>query len=413
VSAGNLRESAGKNYPDDNYLASIQDPAQGWNVLTLGAYTDKIWIEDKKLEGWTPVAPKGRLSPSSTTSLAWNKQEWPIKPEIVLEGGNYAKDPSGDVSNVDDLAILTTQLSKTGGPLGTARDTSASTAQAARMAAIIQAEYPDFWPETIRGLLVHTTSWTPEMEQEFPEIENGKVPKERLRCYGWGVPNLERALHCGKHIATMVIQDALQPFCLRDGKIKANQMNIHTLPFPKDVLLGMEHEEVRMRVTLSYFVEPSPGGMGWKANQRYASHGLRFDVKRPTESLKQFQKHLSQEFWDRSKEDSNKKVRPGKRDKDERQWLIGTFGKTRGSILSDWWTGTASELAESEYIGVFPITGWWRERPSQQCYDKQARYSLIVTIQTKSTEVELYNYVEQEIKIMQKIKMPTVIERGM
>ena len=84
-------------------------------------------------------------------------------------------------------------------------------------------------------------------------------------------------------------------------------MNIHTLPFPKDVLLGIGDEEVRMRVTLSYFVKPSPGRKGWKANHRYASHGLRFDVKRPTESLEQFKKHLSRQFWDQSTEDADKK----------------------------------------------------------------------------------------------------------
>lgn len=406
VSAGNLKENPGKNYPDDNHLASIQDPAQSWNVLAVGAHTGKVWVEDKKLKDWTPVAPKGRLSPASTTSLAWDQQEWPIKPEIVLEGGNYAKDTTGDVSDVDDLAILTTQLSLTGHSLGTTRDTSASVAQAARMAAIIQAEYPDYWPETIRGLLVHTAKWTKEMKQEFArKTKTHKVPKERLRCYGWGVPNLDKALRCGKHIATMVIQDALQPLCKRNGKIKTNQMNIHTLPFPKDVLSGLGGEEVLMRVTLSYFIEPSPGRKGWKANHRYASHGLRFDVKRPTDSLGQFKQYLSRVFWDQSTEDAKKKVRPAKRDKNERNWIIGEFGKIKGSIHSDWWVGTASQLAESEYIGVYPITGWWRERPSQQCYNKQARYSLIVTIQTKSNEVELYNYVEQEIII----KTPSLV----
>jgi len=36
-----------------------------------------------------------------------------------------------------------------------------------------------------------------------------------------------------------------------------------------------------MRITLSYFVEPSPGEVGWKDRYRYASHGLRFELNGP------------------------------------------------------------------------------------------------------------------------------------
>ncbi len=36
VSAGNLPENAGENYPDENHLLSIEDPAQAWNVVTVG-----------------------------------------------------------------------------------------------------------------------------------------------------------------------------------------------------------------------------------------------------------------------------------------------------------------------------------------------------------------------------------------
>ena len=38
-----------------------------------------------------------------------------------------------------------------------------------------------------------------------------------------------------------------------------------------------------MRVTLSYFIEPNPSQRG-NSRYRYQSHGLRFDVKRPTET---------------------------------------------------------------------------------------------------------------------------------
>lgn len=71
-------------------------------------------------------------------------------------------------------------------------------------------------------------------------------------------------------------------------------MHVHELPWPQQVLEDLGEEIVRMQATLSYFVEPSPGRRGWTRRHRYASHGLRFDVKRPTETLDQFLQRLSE-----------------------------------------------------------------------------------------------------------------------
>jgi hypothetical protein len=43
-----------------------------------------------------------------------------------------------------------------------------------------------------------------------------------------------------------------------------------------------------MRITLSYFIEPGPGEIGWKNKCRYPSHGLRFHLNSPGESKDEF-----------------------------------------------------------------------------------------------------------------------------
>ncbi|HEV3163656.1 MAG TPA: S8 family peptidase, partial [Isosphaeraceae bacterium] len=275
VSAGNFRdELTTVGYPLSNHEASVQDPAQAWNVVTVGAYTQKVMIEDQALDGWSPLAPKGRLCPTSTTSCGWEKENrhWPVKPDIVMEGGNYAYDADGYVSAVDDLSLLTTVLSPDGALLSTMRDTSAATALAARFAAMLQAKYPVLWPESIRGLLVHSAHWTKEMRDEYPD----NLRHDRLRCYGYGVPNFARARRCATNRATMIIQDALQPFRWdEEGKeVKTKEMHVHSLPWPVEMLQDLGGLELRMRVTLSYFIEPSPGRRGWNVKHRYQSHGL-------------------------------------------------------------------------------------------------------------------------------------------
>ena len=124
----------------------IEDPAQAWNALTIGAYTNLVDVgaEGTPHEGWTAVAEPGDLSPLSRTGVVFQRQ-WPIKPDILLEGGNAAMSPNGsDVDTPESMQILTTSANPAAKLLTTINATSAATAQAAHMAATIAAEYP--WP---------------------------------------------------------------------------------------------------------------------------------------------------------------------------------------------------------------------------------------------------------------------------
>ena len=211
-------------------------------------------------DDWQPIAKPGRLSPASATSLVWADKTWPLKPDFVMEGGNNAIDPAtGHADNVDDLMLLTTRVSPDGALLTTTGDTSAATALAARYAAIIWAYYPNLWPETVRGLLIHSARWTPQMLDEFRKAQR----HYRLRCYGYGVPDLQRAFA----VCTTRPLSSSKERCNRTRaltrKSRRKDMHMHRLPWPRQVLEDLGEIEVRMRVTLSYFIEPSPGRRGW------------------------------------------------------------------------------------------------------------------------------------------------------
>ena len=156
-------------------------------------------------------------------------------------------------------------------------------------------------------------------------------------------------------------------------------MHLHRLPWPTQVLEDVGEVNVKMRVTLSYFIEPSPGGRGWERKFRYQSHGLRFDVKRPLETDADFPKRIG-----KAAREEDEKVAQGK---DDREWQIGSQLRHKGSIHSDTWTGTAAELARCGVLAVYPVRGWWSERKHLGCWNRQARYALIVTIETPETDV--------------------------
>ncbi len=327
ISAGNMREEICEKefvYHDWNITrGGVEDPGQAWNALTIGAFTEKIEIRHKSLEGYDPVAESGGISPTSRTSLAWPEKRqsgWPIKPDLVMEGGNYARKDGAPIS-CDDLSLLTTFI-RPGRLLTTMCDTSPATALAARMAALIWSHHPKLWPETVRALLIHSARWTEAMRERMPGGSKTAILK-RLRCYGYGVPNLQRALHSAKNAVTMIYEGELQPFRLENSEVRTNHMNVHELPWPIDVLEDLGEEQVTMGVTLSYFIEPSPGNVGWGINHRYASHGLRFDVIRPTEGIEGFKKRISRAFWD------GPNIRPTNAT-DTRGWIVGEDARSFG-----------------------------------------------------------------------------------
>ena len=263
----------------------MHDPAQAWNALTVGAFTELVRITGPDTGDYAPIAPRGGLSPFSTTSLIWEKY-WPLKPDVVLEGGNAAKDLLSAV-RMDSLSLLTTHHRAAERIFTTTNATSAAMALAARLAARILVVYPTLWPETVRALIVHSAEWTEAMRRaSLPTTGTAtKAHYRRLvqRC-GFGVPDLDRALWSVDNSLTMMIEERLHPF-EREGSKQPTlrDMHLHNLPWPREALEGLGETQVEMRVTLSYFIEPNPSRRGVRSRYRYESHGLRFDVRRPHE----------------------------------------------------------------------------------------------------------------------------------
>lgn len=405
ISGGNSLHAIGVNeaaqhYPDIQVTESVHDPAQSWNALTAGAMTDFVDLVDPVLVGYRPVAEAQTLSPFSTTSSTWEENKWPIKPELVLEGGNLAIDDTGFATECDDLSILsTTYQPDSQGYFHPFSMTSAATAQLARMAGTIRAEYPSYWEETIRALLVHSADWPEPLKRQFISGETKGEYKRLLSICGYGVPNLDRALYSARNTLTLISQAELQPYDKKSGGgMRTRDMHFYDLPWPKEVLQALPDDvQVKMKVTLSYFIEPGPGEVGWKDRYRYASHALRFDINNPGESKDEFVKRINKAAREEDEQVSNTQSA-------YHHWLLGSNARDRGSLHSDTWIGTSADLATSNFISVMPKIGWWRERSHLGYWNRKTRYSLIVSIETENTEVDVYT------PIVTKLKLPIPIE---
>lgn len=402
ISAGNNRDlSPHVDHWEQQHLAEIEDPAQSWNALTVGAYTEKTTNDDPTLDGWSPFARAGDVAPASRSSVNWRwRKHAPYKPDLVAEGGNRLLSPDRtEVSSEDVVSLLTTSGRTMGQLFEVSADTSAACALVSGHAAVLMSEYPEYWPETVRGLLVHSADWTEFMWQRFGLLlsqHSNKVAKQTmLRSVGYGVPNLERALYSANHALTLIAQDHLQPFAKgadssESADPKLNEMQLYQLPWPNEALWQLPPEtEVKLRVTLSYFIEPNPGRRGYRQRFSYQSHGLRFEVLRPGQSTENFRAFInglaSTEDYEGPEGDAD-------------GWHLGPQLCTRGSLHADVWTGSAAALADMHTIAVFPVGGWWKYRAAQDRWQNSVRYSLIVSIDVPDETVDIYSVVQNLIQ---------------
>lgn len=382
VSAGNV-DCFVVDHLNESDTSPVQDPAQSWNALTIGAHTDIVDVPaDPAYAGWNAVAAGGELSPHSRTSLLFGLSPWPVKPDIVMEGGNVLNDgnslfePSHPALSVRTTGHVNDQA------LSSANATSAATAQASRLAALVMATYPEYWPETVRALLVHAAEWTLVMRQSLDAAGRLGLKQKQLmlRRYGWGTPSEEGVLYSSDQAVTLVVQDEFVPFEGDDFKVPV--FRLHELPWPREVLEGLGGTRVDLRVTLSYFIEPTASRRGWRQRYKYPSHSLRFELQDPLESEERFVRRVNR---DAGAEDGG-----GRRAPSQVRWLVGANQRNLGSLHQDVWETSGVELAQSGRLAVYPVGGWWKYSKARDRVNRAVRYALVLSLRTPESGIDLY-----------------------
>lgn len=360
------------NYPQQNLASRLDDPAQAANALTVGGYTVRMTVPPPHT-AYAPVAPSGALSPHSRCGLPVRPEA--IKPDVVFEAGNVAFD--GAVGDAALLGTVTTHHEFQSRLLDSMFGTSEAVGHSAWFVAQLLRAIDGVTPQTIRGLVVHSAGWTPAMTQQFPNVD------ERLAAFGLGVPDLGYASGCLANRATILIEDQLANADI--ARVRRQQPNgryrdvnevrryakIFRVPLPDDLLLETPDSAVRLRVTLSYFAEPNTI-RGW--TQRGLD--LRWDMQGPQESEAQFLQRI------------NRLARGEQRREDRTSsfdWDLGLRRRSRGTVQSDRWRGTAAYLAGDKLIAVYPALGWWDRR--DQFRQAAMPFSLLVSVEAEGIEI--------------------------
>ncbi len=391
ISVGNIPMQNGgvNNYLSfcDHQDGEIFPPAQAWNAIAVGAMTDKNGVGGPTF-GAT-FASVGDLSPSSRTA-SW-AATWPIKPDIVMEGGNWYNDGNSFYPNSHaDLMLTTTSRNYPARSFTEFADTSAATALAANELAILRDAHPNLWPETIRALYVGSARWTDQMWSQVPIA--GRMKKTALealfRRYGYGKPDLDRALASASNAVTLIVQDEIRPYENVQTGRRMNEMRLIELPWPIEVLRELGNTPVTLRIALSTFIAPNPSETARGKKLRYASHGLRFKLKGENENIDEFERRVGRAS---TEEDARPVEGP-----DRAEWDFGTNRRDVGSLHIDSLTIKASDLARRGCIAVHPVGGWWKDSKRVDPAECIARYGLVVEIDSPSED--LYTSIAQKIR---------------
>lgn len=391
ISSGNVNTGMHGDYSSLNDTTSIHDPGQSYNALTIGTYTRMDRFNPTETPGWRVLAPNGGMSPSNSTSLLWESQ-WPNKPDLVLEGGNMITNGT-DVAHSPNLQLVSTSKRHLHQQLQFFGDTSGAAALASRMAAELSSAYPNFWPETVRAFMVHSAEYTDQMlGGKTAGTLTAAEKRSLLRRFGYGVPNLSRALNSASNSLHLVMERTIQPYQqIGAANPKYNEYHLFQLPWPAEVLrTALADKNVQLKITLSYYIEPNPGERRYANNFQYHSHSLDFMLIKPAEGLDAFKLRLSKA----SEEDDQEGVikRTGE------VWSFKT-ARSRGSVKKDYVTTSGADLSTRHVMAVYPKNGWYKTRKKLGLANKQVRYSLVVSIETEETEINIYNPVIELIAI--------------
>ena len=393
VSAGNTNQN---QFGNNDYLAvcdlpdnEVESPAHAWNAVCIGAYTEKSMLPAGEVG--LPLAPIGDLAPSSRTA-SWSSH-WPLKPDVVFEGGNWLVDGAPPPMKHPALSLLTTDHQYPQRAFTTTGETSGATALAARAVTEIWSDYPDLWPETIRALFVSSARWTPQMRGHLPANPAKGDYAPLFKRYGYGVPDLDRARRSASNALTLIVQDTIRPYRKAEkpsAQHVHNEMKVFQLPWPVEELRKLVQSPVKLRVALSTFIDPNPSEPARGSKFRYASHNLRFKLNRPNENqvafLARISKAAQQPDGPAIEEDDN--------------WTFGRNRRDVGSLHIDELVCPASDLARRNLIAVHPVAGWWKTKTVPDPQDLIARFSLIVEIDAGESNAELYAEVQAAIEIL-------------
>src|SRR5215472_720822 len=349
----------------------LRNPAQAINALTVGSYVPLAAapFHNAKALGYRQVSPTGSPSPFTRTGPGFLGE---IKPEVVEEGGNwYLADGNRliDRPQYTDVAVANSGFAAEGHMIKFVTGTSFAAARTSNLAGLIQRAIPNASPDLVRALIINSADWPGRLNS----ID------DTVRLWGYGVPQLERALDAQGPRSLIIIED----------EIEIGHAQFFKIPFPHDLFEDNPEIMVRVSVTLSYRAPVR------KTNRKYRGTVLEWRFSKRDESLAQFAGRCetipAAEVLEEEIEEEPE-LAPG-----DWNWTIRTRRRTRGTAQKDWFEAAADQFPDELYFALIGRRGWL-SRAQQQAGFRQ-RYAVAISLEVIGAAIPIHERIEALVRV--------------
>jgi Subtilase family len=402
VSAGNTRlfsSGEGERYITDypKYIldseSRIIDPATSAIAITVGSLSLGRGSMNNPDDAQVNSVAKIRGYPSPFTRTGFGVDGM-IKPDVVAYGGDFVVEGNrimGD-SNAA-VSVVTLNLFSPGKSLFTiVKGTSFAAPYISNLAAQLFDKYPKASSNLIRALIANSASLPPEIPNEFqigskmPDRDKTAQMAKQLSVYGYGQPNLERAMYSMENDVVLVCD-----------RVDMEIGNFHVYEIP---ILPPEFLKTKGERTLSITMAFDPPTRHTRGDS-YLGVTMGFSlfkgvdvadiVNSFVDAKKAKENRLDDDFQELSIDSLKKKcgstcqveLKPGSSIRKK-----GTL--QRGQIvISD----QATKFDRPLYLVVSSNRKWARQEDI-----KLQRYSLVVSLTHTNEEVKVYHQIQAKIQ---------------
>jgi hypothetical protein len=381
ISAGNLKRSSGvagntgisehlnsgKNYPE--YLnideSKIANPGVSYFALTVGSIAAKDF-EDADTKA---MAGQNKVSPFSRVGLGmWGC----IKPDVVEFGGDLLKNKlSNDLTTQDEtLPELVNSTLYGAKAVGYDFGTSFSAPKVSHIASRLQSEHPHESSLMYRALIVQSA--------RLPDHCFSNPTLNDFRYYGYGFPNVDRALNNAPSRITFI----------QDGKVFPKTADIYRIKVPEELRGEGKEFRILTEITLSFTARTR---LTRKGSHSYLANWLEWQASKHNESFRSF-RNRTIEFLE-----TGEAPAPLDEGADVIKWVLrenpawseNGINRNNSTLQKSWTVIEPQQFSDEFSIAIIGHLGW--DKNLMNGID----YALCVSFEAIGSEINIYEVMAQ------------------
>jgi len=355
-------------------FSKVSNPGVSYFAITVGS----IAMEDFEDDDYKTLAGKNYISPFSRTGLGmWGN----IKPDLVEYGGDLVKNKlSIELKTTESVCHELVNSTMYGASIA-GRDlygTSFSTPKVTYIASRLQAEHPNETAQMHRALIIQSAR-LPDHCFSNPSLND-------FRYYGYGIPNMDRALNNSQRRITFI----------QNGRVEPKRADIYHVNIPDELRGEGKDFRILVEVTLTF---TSKTRLTRKGAHSYLANWLEWQSSKYNESFKNFRNRTIDYLELNENAIEAGEIEEGLDSikwclRENPAWTNNGINRNNSTAQKSWTLIEPHQFAEEFSLAVIGHAGWDKN------LENEISYALCVSFEALGAEINIYNLIaEAQIEI--------------